>query len=202
MPPAAPPENANQDAAPPPVPSLPLAWRHFAGFQPYEPLLAEMQDMQPPFAKMPLPRLYGFLSIRRFIPVAHRQSRMIFWHPEMCPFRMSGAAANGPGTGRASVLPMLCLTSAAAVRMCAPLFMGWKAGSLPALPPLALPVNGATVCPESGLKMAKATAGLIKLRRLASASAAGSAGMALRLILIPIWPLLMPSCHAASMMAG
>ena len=43
MPPAAPPENANQNAAVPPVPSLPLAWRHFAGFQPYEPLLAEMQ---------------------------------------------------------------------------------------------------------------------------------------------------------------
>lgn len=43
MPPAAPPENTSQDAAPPPVPSLPLAWRHFAGFQPYEPLLAEMQ---------------------------------------------------------------------------------------------------------------------------------------------------------------
>ena len=37
--PAAPPE----DAAAPPAPSLPLAWRHFAGFQPYEPLLAEMQ---------------------------------------------------------------------------------------------------------------------------------------------------------------
>ena len=160
------------------------------------------RHMQPPFAKTPLPRLYGFLSIRRFIPVAHRQSRMIFWHPEMCPFRMSGAAANGLGMGPASVLPMLCLTSVAAVRMCAPLFMGWKAGSLPALPPLALPVNGATVYPESGLKMAKATAGLIKLRRLASASAAGSAGMALRLILILIWPLLMPLCHAASMMAG
>ena len=42
MPPAAPPENVNLDAAASPVPSLPLVWRHFAGFQPYEPLLAEM----------------------------------------------------------------------------------------------------------------------------------------------------------------
>ena len=45
MPPAAPPENLDQDAAVPPVPSLPLAWRHFAGFQPYEPLLAEMHAL-------------------------------------------------------------------------------------------------------------------------------------------------------------
>ena len=43
MPPATQPENLDQDAAAPPVPSLSLAWRHFAGFQPYEPLLAEMQ---------------------------------------------------------------------------------------------------------------------------------------------------------------
>ena len=43
MPPAAPPKNANLNAAAPPVPSLPLAWRHFVGSQPYEPLLAEMK---------------------------------------------------------------------------------------------------------------------------------------------------------------
>ena len=43
MPTAAPPENLDQDAAVPPVPSLPLEWHHLAGFQPYEPLLAEMQ---------------------------------------------------------------------------------------------------------------------------------------------------------------
>ena len=43
MPPAAPPENANINAAAPPVQSLPLVWRHFVGSQPYEPLLAEMQ---------------------------------------------------------------------------------------------------------------------------------------------------------------
>ena len=78
----------------------------------------------------------------------------------------------------------------------------WKIGSLLVLPPLALPVNGAMACLESGLKTAKATAGLIRLRRLASASAAGSARMGLRLILILIWPLLMLLCHAAFMMAG
>ena len=43
MPPTVPPENASPEVAAPPVSGLPLEWRYFATFQPYEPLLAEMQ---------------------------------------------------------------------------------------------------------------------------------------------------------------
>ena len=202
MPPAAPPENANQDAAPPPVPSLPLAWRHFAGFQPYEPLLAEMQAHATAIRQNAAAEAVWLLEHQAVYTGGTSAKPHDLLAPGNVPISHVGRGGqwtwHGPGQRVAYV--MLDLSRRGQdVRA---LVHGLESWIIPALSPLALPVNGATVYPESGLKMAKATAGLIKLRRLASASAAGSAGMALRLILILIWPLLMPLCHAASMMAG
>ena len=185
------------------MPSLPLAWRHFAGFQPYEPLLAEMQARATAIRQNAAAEAVWLLEHEAVYTGGTSAKPHDLLAPGNVPIAYVGRGGqwtwHGPGQRVAYV--MLDLSRRGQdVRALVHGLESWIIASLAAL--LALPVNGATVYPESGLKMAKATASLIKLQRLAFALAAGSAGMALRLILIPIWRLLMPLCHAAFMMAG